>query len=202
MLAKLLHPKNTTVGQVDCVIEQRLCAEQGIQSYPNIRVYPSHTKGFRSFDTYNHMMRDAQNMFIWANNYLPSYTHMLTMQNFHEKVLKYFKNRATPWLVDFYTPWCGHCQVFAPTFESIASKLEGRVKCGKVNCQEQQQLCQMIGIQAFPTIMFYTANGLHDLNWNSGESIMQYDLNGVLNAVEEKLKREGGTKRVSDKQEL
>jgi thioredoxin-like negative regulator of GroEL len=32
---------------------------------------------------------------------------MLSMNNFHEKVLKYFKNRQSPWLIDFYAPWCG-----------------------------------------------------------------------------------------------
>ena len=34
-------------------------------------------------------------------------------------------------------------------------KLEGKVKCGKVNCQEHQFLCQQIGLQGFPSIMFY-----------------------------------------------
>jgi DnaJ family protein C protein 10 len=33
--------------------------------------------------------------------------------------------------------------------------MEGKIKCGKVNCQEHQYLCQLAGIQAYPTIRFY-----------------------------------------------
>ena len=38
-------------------------------------------------------------------------------------------------------------------------------------------------------------------NWNSGEDIKQYELNGVLNAVEEKM-RKHGIKRDNEKTEL
>ena len=27
---------------------------------------------------------------------------------------------SKPWVIDFYAPWCGHCQVFAPEFEEVA----------------------------------------------------------------------------------
>ena len=58
-------------------------------------------------------------------------------------------------MIDFYASWCGHCQVFAPVFETLAGKLEGRVRLGKVNCEHEQYLCQMANIRAFPTIRFY-----------------------------------------------
>ena len=80
-------------------------------------------------------------------------------------MLKNFKDGdgEQPWLVDFYAPWCGHCVQFAPVFESLAAKLEGKVKLGKVNCQFEQYLCQLTGIRAFPTIRFYPIAGSHSL---------------------------------------
>jgi thioredoxin-like negative regulator of GroEL len=42
---------------------------------------------------------------------------MLTSQSYEQLVLKTSDN----WLIDFYAPWCQHCQIFAPTFETIAS---------------------------------------------------------------------------------
>ena len=33
--------------------------------------------------------------------------------------------------------------------------MEGRVNCGKVNCDQHEWLCRQAGIQAYPTIRFY-----------------------------------------------
>ena len=33
--------------------------------------------------------------------------------------------------------------------------LEGKVKAGKVNCQEEQYLCQQARISAYPSVRFY-----------------------------------------------
>lgn len=63
------------------------------------------------------MWRDVNSLYQWASNFLPSKTIRLNNNNFESMVLK----SNEPWLVDFYAPWCGHCQVFAPTFDSIAT---------------------------------------------------------------------------------
>jgi DnaJ family protein C protein 10 len=111
-----------SVGQVDCVVEQRLCAEQGITSYPNIRIYPSNSFGYSTFDQFQGWMRDANSLTQWATNYMPSVTLVLDVNSFENLVLKNFKqnDEQKPWIIDFYAPWCGHCQVFAPVFESLA----------------------------------------------------------------------------------
>lgn len=152
-LAKKLNQKVASIGMVDCVTENRLCAEQGITSYPNIRVYPSNSNGIQQFVQYQNWMRDAQNLYQWALNFFPTKTEMLNLNNFESLVLS-GKNKL-PWLIDFYAPWCGPCQVFSPKFEEIADRLEGRVRCGKVNCQDQQLLCHKIGITGYPSIVFY-----------------------------------------------
>lgn len=120
-LAKRVDASVVTVGQVDCVIEQKLCMEQGIQSYPNIRIYTADSKGFNRYDLYQGWMRDVHNLFQWVQNYMPSVSIPLDMSKFENMVLKSGEEEELPWMVDFYAPWCGHCQVFAPTFESLAT---------------------------------------------------------------------------------
>jgi len=188
-LAKKFDQKTVSVGQVDCVIEQKLCHEQGITSYPNIRAYPANTKGTAHFQQYQGWMRDVNSLMQWASDFLPTKTQMLDYHTFDKLVLQNDGNE--PWLVDFYAPWCGHCHVFAPKFEIIAERLEGKVKCGKVNCQEQQQLCQQIGIHGFPSIYFYPISKSSIKSWNIGENILQYEVDSIINVVNDKLRSYG-----------
>ncbi len=43
-------------------------------------------------------------------------------------------------------------------------RFEGIVKLGKVNCQEEQALCQHAGITGYPSIMFYSKNYANTAN--------------------------------------
>lgn len=47
----------------------------------------------------------------------------LTEKNFKEMVL----DSDEMWLVEFFAPWCGHCQKLAPEWESAAGQLSGSV---------------------------------------------------------------------------
>lgn len=57
-------------------------------------------------------------------------------------------------IVEFYAPWCGHCQNLKPAYEKAAKNLEGLAKVAAVNCDEDSNkaLCGQFGVQGFPTL--------------------------------------------------
>ncbi|KAL2168901.1 hypothetical protein VTG60DRAFT_6736 [Thermothelomyces hinnuleus] len=57
-------------------------------------------------------------------------------------------------VVEFYAPWCGHCQNLKPAYEKVAKNLEGLAKVAAVNCDDDanKPLCGSMGVQGFPTL--------------------------------------------------
>lgn len=76
---------------------------------------------------------------------------ILDNYNFAEEVYQTEK----VWVVEFYAPWCGHCQAFSPEYIKAAKELKGLVKVGAVDCDEEKDLCSKMGIQSFPTIAIF-----------------------------------------------
>lgn len=74
-----------------------------------------------------------------------------TDQNFEEEVLK----SEEPALVDFFAEWCGPCQVTRPIIEELAKEYEGKVKIGKINVDENQQVAAKYGIMSIPTVLIF-----------------------------------------------
>ncbi len=75
----------------------------------------------------------------------------LTESNFADEVL----NSPTPVLVDFWAEWCGPCKMIGPLLDELAGEYDGRVKFGKVNIDDFQQLASQHGIRAVPTLLIF-----------------------------------------------
>ncbi|KAL7410893.1 thioredoxin-like protein [Mrakia frigida] len=64
------------------------------------------------------------------------------------------------WLVEHYSPQCGHCREFAPTWAKIAEEKKDLEKVtgfhmAQVNCLAQGDLCNSNGVKFYPDIRLY-----------------------------------------------
>ncbi|XWS71813.1 hypothetical protein CRYUN_Cryun03dG0170200 [Craigia yunnanensis] len=59
-------------------------------------------------------------------------------------------------MVEFYAPWCEHCQALAPEYAAAATELKGEgVVLAKVDASEENELAQQYDVQGFPTVYFF-----------------------------------------------
>jgi thioredoxin 1 len=76
---------------------------------------------------------------------------ILNEQNFDQEVLK----SDLPVMVDFWAVWCGPCKVLSPIIEELSNDYAGKLKVGKVNVDENNQLASKYGIMSIPTVKFF-----------------------------------------------
>ena len=58
-----------------------------------------------------------------------------------------------PTLVDYWAEWCGPCKMIAPVLDELATEFQGKVKIGKVNIDEYQDLAAQFRVTAIPTLL-------------------------------------------------
>lgn len=61
------------------------------------------------------------------------------------------------WLVEFFSPWCGHCKKFAPTWSMLVGMNEHLADSsdfhfGRVDCVAQGDLCSANDVKGYPTV--------------------------------------------------
>ena len=75
----------------------------------------------------------------------------LTEEIFEQEVLK----ATVPVLVDFWAVWCGPCKAISPIVEEFAAEYEGKLKVGKVDVDNHQQIAMKYGIRSMPTLLIF-----------------------------------------------
>ena len=75
----------------------------------------------------------------------------ITDQNFKTEVL----DSEKVVLVDFWAPWCGPCRMVGPVIEQVAENMDGKMKFGKLNTDENQKTAMDFQIMAIPTLLIF-----------------------------------------------
>lgn len=79
---------------------------------------------------------------------------------------KIIANSPIPVLVDFWAPWCGPCQGFAPVYQQAAESHPQSAIYLKFNSDHEAQLIQKFNIRGIPTLILFTEG--HEKTRQSG----------------------------------
>ncbi|KAJ1687660.1 hypothetical protein LUZ63_019050 [Rhynchospora breviuscula] len=102
---------------------------------------------------------------------------VLTPENFDEEV-----GQERYALVEFFAPWCGHCQRLAPDYERLASSFKNTetVLIAKVDCTEFEDLCTKYDVTGYPTIHWFPKGSLQSRKYEG--KVTAEDLADFVNA--------------------
>ena len=58
-------------------------------------------------------------------------------------------------LIDFFAEWCMPCLMMAPVIDEMSEKFKGKIKFGKVNIDENQELAQKFEVSSIPNFILF-----------------------------------------------
>ncbi|MFQ5531479.1 MAG: thioredoxin [Candidatus Nanoarchaeia archaeon] len=58
-------------------------------------------------------------------------------------------------LIDFFAEWCMPCLMMAPVIDDLSEKFKGKVKIGKVNVGDNEEIARKFNISSIPHFIIF-----------------------------------------------
>ncbi|GJW00530.1 disulfide isomerase-like protein 2-3 [Tanacetum coccineum] len=187
-----------TVAAIDADAHKAIAQEYGIQGFPTIKVFvpgkpPVDYQGARdakpiaefALKQVKALLKDRlsgkstvkpEESSEKKSKSEPSASVELNSNNFDELVVK----SKDVWMVEFFAPWCGHCKKLAPEWKKAAKNLQGKVKLGHVNCDDEKSLMSRYKVEGFPTILVFGADKESPLTYEGARSASAIESFGLV----------------------
>ncbi|KAF9900217.1 hypothetical protein EC991_007768 [Linnemannia zychae] len=185
-----------TVGfkfaEVDCVKEADLCEENEVVSYPTMKLGHQVAKFAkdRSYESLDDFASAMSSEYIQVPEGIKPEEIGEVRVNALGKVVSLtaetYKSRTPfgPWLIEYYAPWCGHCQALAPVWDELAEHLKDKVNVAKVDCTVNQEICYREKIRGYPTIKLHQFGETSEYEgFRSGPAFADFALEAIVPSV-------------------
>jgi thioredoxin 1 len=95
-------------------------------------------------------------MMKWRNENLPETTNdQVSSTGMSEQDFQSLLNSDKTILIDFYADWCVPCKKMEPYLNDISKEQKNTLTLIRINVEENQELCQKLGISAIPVLQVY-----------------------------------------------
>ncbi|XP_038069429.1 protein disulfide-isomerase TMX3-like [Patiria miniata] len=107
------------------------------------------------------------------------------------------------WLVEFYAPWCGHCQKLAPVWGDVGSKMSRsnpHIKVAKLDGTRYSSVMDKFEVRGFPTIKYISGEKVYThRGGRTTQDIMDFALKAHGPAVRKMTKATEFNKALKDR---
>ncbi|KAF9382801.1 hypothetical protein CPB97_006932 [Podila verticillata] len=158
------HKKDEVlIVKVDADEHSTLGSRYGIEGFPTLKWFPNGINsdpedysGGRDLDSLASFVTKKSGVRSLIKRVI-SQVEVVTDATFESKVTNSNKNV----LVEFYTPWCGHCKDLAPTYEKVGYDFakEKDVIIAKVDATVETATVSKYDVSGCPTIKYFAADG-------------------------------------------
>lgn len=109
------------------------------------------TQGFQTFWEYEQSNQKFAGDFYNGHNLIT---------NLREAVWERRMSHDSIWVIEFYAPWCSHCQQMVSQYKAAAKEMEqDPIDFGAINCEKEPKLCgDRFNIKSYPTLKLVNAN--------------------------------------------